>query len=245
MKNARFLIESTANRKLAIVLVTFFMSVSCARAGPIFVVKLDPRAARGTCLPPLTEQPEQVLARNSISINSIDNRPIHAAVTTSLARVVRTVEKIGLGTFKAHTDSKFIFETKWGYSWYVPGTKEVHISPGTQNLTSVMDKRFGGTNNVALLAHELAHYISLRDTSKIQNKYTAFASKPCHLTLYSRTNRIEEFAEVFAAFVTNPELLLNRGPACVRAASFMADLFGEKAKYSVSCEARRKSLPEN
>ncbi len=211
----------------------------------IFVVKLDPRAARGACLPPLTEQPEQVLARNLISIGSIDNAPIHPVVMASLARVVRTVEKIGLGTFKSHSGLKFIFETKWGYSWHTRGTKEVHISPGTQNLTNVTDKRFGGTNNVAVLAHELAHYISLRDNSRIQNDYTEYAREPCLPTLYSRTNRSEEFAEVFAAFVSNPELLLNRGPACERAVSFMVDLFGEKADYSVSCEARRKSLPEN
>jgi hypothetical protein len=167
---------------------------------------------------------------------------VDPVVIESLATVIQAIEGIGRKTFGHHRGLTVIFEAQWGYSWYIHGTNEIHISPGSQNLKNLADKRFGGINNFAMLAHEIAHYISGRDDSSIQKKYDQFVIEPCLVSGYSRTNRREEFAEIFASYLTNPELLIGRGYACEVAVRFMGELFAEQASNRMSCDSRRNSL---
>ncbi|MFN7730223.1 MAG: hypothetical protein ACK5P7_13775 [Bdellovibrio sp.] len=84
------------------------------------------------------------------------------------------------------------------------------------------------SSNLALVAHEMGHIIgnSQQDGRRWYSAYNAAVSTPCHHTWYSssgwnRGRRNEEFAEVFAAYITHPNLLRGGSASCRQAYEFM------------------------
>ena len=182
------------------------------------------------------------MRRNNVSLVREDGGPVGEPVREALGRIVRTIEGISRGTFKYHSGVKLIIKSTPGYSYHFAGTYEIIIRPGYESTLRVDNKSFGGTNNYGMLAHELAHFISLRDNAYIQNRYTKDVTVACNLTKYTFANRREEFAEVFSSFLTNPDLLNNGTTSCKEAKIFLSDLFGEAKHMASNCESRRESL---
>lgn len=201
-------------------------------------VKQEPEAANGRCLPATAG------ASRNVSARMTDGKPVDPAVLSALQEVIGTIETIGAGRFDLHQGAIFEFSYTAGPSHHDSGTQVIHLNPGSENRLSLDDDRFGGIMNRAVLAHELAHYISLRDGFRVQLYYQTQVPKPCLFTEYSKKLvkskrdgdlRAEEFAEVFAAYITNPSLLSN----CKKARDFMAFLFRENPV--TSCAERKRS----
>ena len=196
-----------------------------------FLVKYDNDAANGRCLTPLTEHPDVVFRRNNIQIEG----DVEVAELQALAEVVTAVEKIGDGGFSLHRNARFRFGNVWGVSRYRGGV--IQINPGRQSSREMDDKRYGGRNNRALLAHELGHYVGQR------GPYRAYLSAVprrdgtgCMISGYASKRRTEEFAEVFAAFVTNRNLFKDKGLQCTDAFSFMIEAFGAEGGLPTHCD---------
>ena len=210
---------------------------------PLVRIKLDKLAANGECIPRVSESPESIFSRNRILVSASNKSPVQSEVKTALARVINSIETMGSRRFTAHADAHFIFKPDFGYSYHFPGTREIFIRPGGESSRNVSDKRFGGTNNIAKLTHELAHYISLRDGELIQKRYETAVPTTCFVTKYAAKDRREEFAEVFASFVTRPEFLSqNVSSSCRAARVFMSNMFNEPSVRSESCASRLQSF---
>ena len=161
-------------------------------------------------------------------------------VQGALADVVDTIEKIGRGRKKSHRGAHYFFRKDWGYSFHTPGTNIIEMRRGNQNMEQMHDRSHFGMDNRAVLAHELAHYVSIRDNQAIQTQYNWSVWFPCHVTKYAKKNRWEEFAEVYAAYVTNPDLLRGKGSSCDKARKFMARLLGENHIAKTCNQAKRR-----
>lgn len=230
-----------------LVLVSLFFAPD---ASALKRIKLDPNSANGRCLPEVKGRATEVLTRNRVGARMTDGKAVPEPVRAALAEVIHTIEKIGARKFDYHHDVTFIFGYRNGFSSHASGTREINLNPGGENSFSLVDKRFGGIMNRGVLAHELAHYISMRDNFNIQLRYQREVPQPCYLTNYAHTTastgwqtlRTEEFAEVFAAYITQPNLLTGKGGGCKRAREYLAELFEEKRTHSESCETRKASL---
>lgn len=87
-------------------------------------------------------------------------------------------------------------------------------------------------DNYAVFTHELGHVVgnSSEEGSgkRVYDLYNKAVSAPCHFSGYSKVShghgaRNEEFAEVFAAYLLAPNLLLEAGPECRQAHDFMRE----------------------
>lgn len=206
-------------------------------------VKLDEKAANSNCLRSYKGDASQLLAEKSVTYARVDEQPVPGPVISALATVIANISSFGKGTFREFEAAHFLFGKEWSYSWYQSGNT-IHLNPGNENVSKLTDKRFDGVNNAAVLTHELAHYMSLHDPGMmLQRLYMDAVTTPCLITDYSKTDRYEEFAEVFTAYTTNPELFADKGPACEAARLFMAtQIFEEDLSYSESCESRLRSV---
>jgi hypothetical protein len=239
------------------------------------LIKINSEAAKGECLPPFDSDPNSVLRQNNVEIytaqnrpsvkggsgcQSLDSLPSRSALSNpadprlaSLARVVSTLSTLGSGTMTAHKNINIVFGTVRGPSRQCGD--HIQLNPGTQNClglgTTVDSDPHGGTSNVALIAHEIGHQIANANEQKNFSDYKAFVQPGCSITSYavkgSGTPRGEEFAEVLAAYVTNPGMFNGAPRGCEKAFEFMADLFGETPAnghtINQTCESRRASRP--
>ena len=114
-----------------------------------------------------------------------------------------------------------------------------------------------GRNNTTHITHELAHCFGWKKINGQTMYDTYFKAVPsryqCSPTGYANpdfsnskgTNKFrpnEEFAEVFALYITNPDVL-QKQPGCKQALQFFAKLFGEQAPLEeITCENRRARL---
>ncbi|MGH1469228.1 MAG: hypothetical protein ACRBBP_10170 [Bdellovibrionales bacterium] len=216
----------------------------------LFVVKLNESAGTGSCLPvdnPLSD-PFSTLRRNDVRANrgsgsaTIDD-PNDSRVQ-ALARATKTIDEIGNGEFSLHRGVGVHFLDEWGASSQTSATR-INIRKQNQNQagTGTTD---GGQHNCAGIVHELGHKIgnSSQDGSTIYAQYNRAVSSRCRLSGYSSSTvrgRNEEFAENFAAYITNPGFFAGKGTHCESSFNFFANLFGE-TNIQMSCESRRNSL---
>lgn len=91
-------------------------------------------------------------------------------------------------------------------------------------------KNFG--SNVAQLVHELGHLVGNQGAYAMYRQHVG--TTPCKVSGYSDDKFNEQFAEVFAAFVTKPELIAeSKSTACKKAFKFMSQVLfatGERAR---------------
>lgn len=197
---------------------------------------------------------ESVLQKNKIYLFTGDNRkPTRTNKTgvsnrrklgtgdgraKGVANVIHAVDSIGNGKFKAHEGVRFVFGNPGRSSRVSRRTMyDIQLNPGGQNISGVGSRDYGGTHNRALIAHELGHYVG----RLLYNRYFAAVKGKCFITGYADDNRNEEFAEVFAAYITNPALFAGKSKNCGKAFTFLAKEFGE-TNIGKSCESRLRSL---
>lgn len=191
-------------------------------SGLLHSVKRDSMAASGYCLQPVRSEKEAraILQRNEINILPSTNMRQLKGLATS----VKQIERLSGG------ESHYIAGVFVTY----PKVRKSSRFVMSRN-TIEMGANFTDTN-VAHVTHELGHHAG---RAGLYEAY--FDEVPvCEITKYGRTNRNEEFAEVFAAFVTHPELL-SRSPksACRRAYDFFLEVFPNGKNYA-SCDARNQ-----
>lgn len=242
------------------------LNLSADSSKNYFVVKMEPRSARGVCLPEIREvDSSEVLKRNNVRYfgfnsdqyrkdhpNSKDNyhlgkktqdhnntkyhRELSASEKEALAKVIYTVESLGDGSFEYHKGAHYRFGNIWGPSRF--DGRYIQINPGGQNMKALDNKSQGGRDNHGVIAHELGHFIGHKG---LYTEYRREVGGGCHVSKYSKKRFNEEFADVFAAYVTNPDLLKNKGPYCDLAIKFFDKKFGvDKGQVANNCIARKE-----
>ncbi|MGE4130958.1 MAG: hypothetical protein AB7F86_04935 [Bdellovibrionales bacterium] len=163
---------------------------------------------------------DEILSQNQITTK--DARPEErAALASGLAQIETLYGERPLWV----RNVDFRFAERVGYSSYQGMSKGRHrISMNRCNSKGSSC----ASNNVAHLMHELAHKIGHSSYQSGETFYQAYErlAGRCQPTRYSRRNSHEEFAEVFAAFITHPEILSQGNSGCQRAYAFFAqDVF--------------------
>ena len=241
-------------KNIKVLSVTVLMCAFSFKAQALFLkknVKFDKSAARGLCLPKLKEKPSAVLKRNNIKVSTLDVSSGKSKATKipgpdidgrsyALAELVATIEATGDGRFDYHKGEHFLFSNgDDGVS--KASSKGLVISASEDNhkaLKSSPTQNFSGQTNIALLATTLGYRVAEahKQESNLQRYLNAKAGK-CRVSQSAVDNTAEdEFAQVFAAYLTNPALL--KGRSCRNALSFMKSLFGE-TKTGKSCKASK------
>lgn len=190
-------------------------------SGELQAVKRNDLAASGHCLADVgtLQDAKNILARNGVEVPEKAN----FAEIRSVAIGVQQIELLGGPTAWLLKGVKYRFPKRKSYSEY----DGEHINMGANY----------NDGNVAHVMHELGHYIG--NTNGFYERYKA-AVEPCYVSRYSRTSwaadryRNEEFAEVWAAFVTNPGLLtMSRQESCRNAYKFFESQFPRSTEFAI------------
>lgn len=205
-------------------------------------VKSDERAANGDCLPGFSGEPEDVLAAGRIALARVNGSPVEMPITYAIARIVYVMGKIGSGEFNSHHALNILVNSAWSFTGPTGlDPDRIVLRPTLEGRMPLRDTRNGGVNNYGMLAEEIADMVAKRTGLDLQ--YAQAVPSPCEVSVASVRDRRTEFNEVFAAYVTNPELLYRKTVACEAARLFMAKrIFKESPVRATSCRARFKSL---
>lgn len=223
----------TTSRSFVIIALLSFGLYIAAEARPVLQsIKRDHAAKTGACLAPITdvEEAKEIIRRNGVRIEASANKK----QILSVAIGVQQVELLAGSPSEYIEGSYFKFPKRLRYSRQTGSAIEMGA-----NYTD---------GNVAHVMHELGHYVGNRG---LYGPYKENVPV-CEITVYSKVHytparyRNEEFAEVWAAFVTNPELLKNSQDAgCREAYAFFSQVFPEAEKYAVCDRAFLSSLVDS
>lgn len=207
------------SRFISPILVSFGLLVACAlpgiaQASDASFVKFNATARSGACTPRLSAaEAEAVLRRNNVRSPTAS-----PAETMALARGIRQLELLSGGRPSPYaTGVTFVFNTEKNYSQQYA------------NRIVMSRNNSAGTANVGYLMHELGHQAGNRGLYAAYKK--AVPSRKgtagrCMVTSYCgkdyavHRERNEEFAEVWAAYITNPAMLKAKGGPCLAAYNF-------------------------
>jgi len=178
--------------RAALILLLILGSNAEARNGYLYAER--PEAKSGSCISAHDEDSHTILQRNGIRMNgNFESKEIQA-----LALGIAQLERLNGGPIP--------------HDWRTPF--HYHNASGAWNQAAdrinVRKMSYGG-DNVGALMHELGHKIANAAGRKITNEYLA-ATKPCRLSPYASSNRLEEIAEVFSALIVNPDDLKSKCP---------------------------------
>lgn len=174
----------------------------------------------GYCMAPPSGDPQAVLNRNGIKTSGNPRK----AELKALAKGISQIERLNGGPMPNKWKTTYNFINAGG-AW-------------NQGASSINVRRPSGSDkgeNVTRMMHELGHKVGNSGAYGDYNSYTK--GKSCGLTHYCKNRargRNEEFAEVFAAYVVNPDLLKKNCPESYN--FFNRRLFkaGETAQASCS-----------
>jgi hypothetical protein len=187
-------------------------------------VKRDYKSSVAACLVKVSSpaQAREILRRNGVRISPDANR----TQLRSTALAVQQLERLAGGRSEFVEGVTVTFPKSRRYSRYLKDSKVIQMGA---NFTD---------SNAAHVTHELGHHAG---RAGLYEPY--FDQVPrCRISCYGRTNRAEEFAEVYAAFVNNPELLRNsKDPGCRRAYDFLVEAFPKAHMYAY-CDAKNESF---
>lgn len=188
-------------------------------AGPgVRILKADPIASSGVCTPTVDSGTASgILRRFDIELENGTT-----AQRVALARGLRQIEKMAGGRYRPSEGAIFRILKARGCAQQT----------GTVIL---LRQGCGSLQSVAYYMHELGHYVGNYDRGELYGQYKRTIRSRCRVTRYAMKDwtkaraRNEEFAEVFAAFLTHPNLL---NKSCPSAFAFFRDKVfreGEKA----------------
>ena len=194
-----------------------------------FLKKGDATAIQGQCVPPLRESAADIL--NEAGVHTVDAT---VAEAKTLAKGIQKIEQLAGGNFEPIRGASMHF---YGGRMRLGG-----YPFGRFNGSFVEIHRAGSNSdtNLAHLMHELGHWVGAHDG--LYDKYKESVS-PCQYSSYCKfvntgqSPRNEEFAEVWAAFITHPEILYKGSPNCKRAYNFFANEVFAKGKKFGRCNA--------
>jgi len=203
-------------------------------------VKADPMAAKG-CMPRASVADAEA-AIHRFNLSTVNARPQEIQ---TLGTALIWIEKLNDG----RPLSRAIPAAGYAYN-FQSAVMNSHQADNEIRVNRNGDKNYG--ENVAQLVHELGHLIGNRDPqAKVDPDHNAYAEyydfvgpRYCVVSSYSDDNHHEQFAEVFAAFVTRPELLKNNpSPACKKAYQFFATkIFSNAGPTVLRCLNRQSTL---
>jgi hypothetical protein len=171
-----------------------------------YSVKSFAQAAKG-CIPTVTSDKAKE-ALKSFNIRTSNANPQEAR---TLGTALVWIEALNNGAPLA----KAIAHNGNGYTYRFASA----VGNSHQAANEVLINRNGGRNygqNVAQLVHELGHFIG--NNGAYDQYRQAMNGHYCSVSSYSNSRFNEQFAEVFAAFVTNPTLIKNNSSSGCRLA---------------------------
>ncbi len=187
----------------------------------------DRKSSEGLCVAPVKDNASKILS--DAGIKTYNARP---AEIKALATGIKQIQTLAGGKgFAPLKGAKF----KFSNSRFRRSQGAYGGFDGTfVNIRRDYNK---SDENVAHLMHELGHHVGNRDG--IYGKYRSYVKSPCQFTHRCRavlgigSPRNEEFAEVFAAYILHPELLMKSGPNCQKAYDFFTEkIFAKGSKYA-------------
>lgn len=181
----------------------FYLSTVWTAPASARSVKAEPRAARG-CIPQVTkEQADAVIRR--FNLRTVNARPEEIrALGTGLFWIEKLNGNQVLRKAKSNSVNSYPFRFSNGAGNSHQGADAIYI---TRNGS----KNYG--QNVAQLIHELGHYVGNNGAYAEYRK--AVGTRFCIVSSYSASRFNEQFAENFAAFVSNPAVIRdNKSAAC-------------------------------
>lgn len=188
----------------------------------VFALYQNSTFGYGKCLPSLEDPTAEILTRNGIETAGA-TEPERTALAKGIAQVERLLGE------PIPTDYRY------NYQWIqASGPWNSGISrPGFVTV-----KRFNGSPKGTLtgrMMHELGHRFGHANGGENYRAYQKhMRGKKCHITTYCGKNLNEEFAEVFEAYVVNPDFLAKYCPDSF--AFFKNTLFRNSENILASCE---------
>ncbi|KYG68956.1 hypothetical protein AZI87_06950 [Bdellovibrio bacteriovorus] len=188
----------------------------------VFALYQNPVFGYGKCLPRLVESADTILNRNGIdTVKANDKEKI------ALAKGVAQVERL-LG-------QPIPRDYQYDYQWIEASGP---WNSGISRRGFVTVKRPRGSLKGQLtgrMMHELGHRFGHANNNENYNEYRQhMRGKKCMITTYCGKSLNEEFAEVFEAYVVNPDFLAKHCPDSY--AYFKNKLFRNSEDLNVSCE---------
>lgn len=171
----------------------------------------DPRGVVSKCIPPLKGEAAAILINHGVTTKNLTPEYIdHVASTLNLMDELRGKT---INLFRG-TEIRYV-------------SKMDIIARQTSGPIEI---GFGGMRNRGIVVHEMGHVVGNKkfdDKRTWYQLYNSIVTERCHFSEYSQVSyggfgaRNEEFAEVFAAYLIAPEMLLEGGPSCRQAHDFL------------------------
>lgn len=204
--------KTNLNLKLLSLFLLVGLYSNLSLAEPLIgILKREPIAAKGLCTPKISQNQ----AVDTLKIFNIKTRNAHDSEILAIGRGLSQIQKLAGGVFEPARNARYIFSNGGG-----------NISRQTQNGIEMSRGAQPRISSVAYFIHELGHYVGNANGAELYRAYKSKIQSRCLFSRYAGRDwtparaRNEEFAEVFAAFVTNPEILLRSGQACAKAFDF-------------------------
>lgn len=205
-------------------MISLFLSYFCGPLAQAKAVKHDRTAAKG-CISRLSYT-EALRALERFNLTTVNGTKEEiAALGTGLVWLeeLNDGRPLDMATYRGANKYPFIFRNKGTHSQQTPAG--IIIS-----RRGAM--KFG--SNVAQLIHELGHLVG--NQGGYGDYYRHVGKAPCVVSGYSDDRFNEQFAEVFAAFVTKPTLIKNNpSTACKKAWNYFSNVMFSSGENAIAC----------
>lgn len=194
-------------------------------------VKADTMAAKG-CTPRVSVA-EARAALKRFHLQTLNARPREVQ---TLGTALVWIEKLNGGKplSEAVVEGGYVYNFQNAHRFSHQASGEIRV-----NRNGI--KNYG--ENTAQLVHELGHLIGNRGGYEAYHDFMG-PHHYCRVSSYSDDNLHEQFAEVFAAFVTRPDLIKrNPSPDCRKAFQFFAkQVFANAGPVALRCMTRQTNI---
>lgn len=228
------------NRHSLLAAVGILVAASSAQTAPL---KVDPLAARGCMQRVSLPDAEAVISR--FNLHTEHAKP---AEVITLGTSLSWIEKLNDGRPLLE-----VTQEPKGYTYNYMSSPPRGQSYARQEANSIGILRKGASNygeNQAQVIHELGHLFGNR--GGYEAYYRATHGGYCVVSRYSSREAVmpgtvryhEQFAEVFAAYVTRPGLISSQNtPACKAAFKFFATtVFPRSGELALQCAAHQTNI---
>lgn len=213
-------------RIFSVLFSAVFFAALNARAQDSLATFRNATAISGRCVENLAQPAEAVLSAKGIRVKNgtfMGSKQVASTggsnpnLQENVARIVQRIDSLTGGVGLPAVNGMTV--------WNIPNLDILARQTG-QGLTMRSDS----INNVANIAHELGHKVGNSTSSKAPYSWYGLYKAnvpPCQFTHYCKAAgthpRQEEFAEVFAAYLTHPQMLLSGGANCQAAFAFLRE----------------------